>query len=78
MEYKEISRKKETITNIIVNTLVEMTFYINGKPIIKEVEVSHFDPLNEKGIIDEDKIKLGIENRYTSELRELTETKKLL
>ena len=77
MEYKEISRKEETITNVIVNTLVEMTFYINGKPIIKEVEISHFDPLDKNGIIDEDKIKLGIENRYTSELRAFNSIKNI-
>ena len=51
MEYKEILRKEETITNIIVNMLVEIPFY--------------------KGIIDENKIKLGIENRYISEKAEL-------
>ena len=61
--YREISRN----TEVILKTLVEFTFNINGVEIIKEIEVVHFNPQSEEDI------ELGINNRYLSEERELLE-----
>jgi len=59
--FKELSRREEKI----VKTLVEFAFNDGSK---KEIEVSHFFG---DGIVDEDIILKGLENRLISEQREL-------
>jgi len=61
MEYKEINRTETKI----INTLIEFTFNINGKIIIKEISISHFNPKSKEDILE------GIKNRFISEERDL-------
>jgi len=60
---RELSRREEKI----VKTLVEFTFNDGSK---KELEVSHFFG---NGIVDEDIILKGLENRLISEQRAIDE-----
>lgn len=67
MEYKEIKRTEEKITQTTVTTTVEFTFEVNGEKLTETIDIPHFNPK------DETDIELGIKNKYESRLRELTE-----